>query len=318
MAAWLESDPWNLWGGYPSGTTNTVWSNVPLALAYADEYVWCWSEHTNYLHSTMQPEEGRSGLNPFLASLTNQTFNTGREAADSVDEDFSANPMARGWYFDFDMLEAGRLIQPGHAVPVLAADSMWARWSPEDRLLRIGGAVSADPAQAESAPAGGQRRRFVRPLRPLGASAGFSGAVEFRLDDLGEGGASALMLGFFDSDRPAEGQAFAVALGGAGAVSWVLPCGWVAETTGQGPALRSGVVYRASFAYEASERRLRGSLQEVESGQEVAVRQARASAGDAGFRFDEIGLARREAGESGRGGLGTPAGVVRRVRMQAE
>jgi sialidase-1 len=318
MAAWLESDPWNLWAGYPSGTRDTVWSNVPLALAYADEYVWCWSEHTNYLHSTMQPEEGRSGLNPFLASLTNQTFNTGREAAGSLDEDFSENPMSRGWYFDFDMLDAGRWIQADHAVPVLAPDSMWARWSAADRFLRIGGAAAAAPVRGDEEPAGVQRRRFVHPLRPLPASGGFSADVEFRIDDFGDSAADGLMLGLFHSDRPADGQAFAVSIGAAGVVSWILPSGWVPESKGLSLPLRSGVVYRVSFACEAATKRLRGAIQEAASGDEVATLLARSSADDAGFSLDEIGVARAETGDAAAGGGSTPAGSVRRVRMRVE
>jgi sialidase-1 len=318
MAAWLESDPWNLWSGYPSGTRDTVWSNVPLALAHTDEYVWCWSEHTNYLHSTMQPEAGRSGLNPFLASLTNQTFNTGREAAGSLDEDFSEDPMGRGWYFDFDMLDAGRLIQADHAVPVLAPDSMWARWSEADRFLRIGGAAAAAPARTDAIPPGVQRRRFVHPLRPLPASEGFSGDVEFRVDDFGEAPADGLMLGLFRSDRPADGHAFAVSIGAAGSVSWILPSGWVSESQRQLVSLRSGVRYRLVFSYEAAVKGLRGTLREVATGDDVAALLASASRGDAGFSLDEIGAARPETGDAAVGGGLAPAAAVMRVRMRME
>lgn len=48
MAAWVEDDPWSLYPGWPSGTKSSLWSNLPLALAYSDEYVWMWSEHTHY------------------------------------------------------------------------------------------------------------------------------------------------------------------------------------------------------------------------------------------------------------------------------
>ena len=47
MAAWLESNPRDLTPGWPSGHRHTIWSNVPMALATSDEYVWCWSEHTD-------------------------------------------------------------------------------------------------------------------------------------------------------------------------------------------------------------------------------------------------------------------------------
>jgi len=46
MAAWVEDDPWSIWSGWPSGKKSSFWSNLPLALAYSDEYVWVWSEHT--------------------------------------------------------------------------------------------------------------------------------------------------------------------------------------------------------------------------------------------------------------------------------
>src|SRR5512137_2139700 len=49
MAAWVESDPYNLTPGWPSGfLERPPCSNLPYALAYSDSYVWVWSERTSY------------------------------------------------------------------------------------------------------------------------------------------------------------------------------------------------------------------------------------------------------------------------------
>jgi sialidase-1 len=294
MAAWLESDPWNLWSGYPSGTRESVWSNLPLALAYADEYVWCWSEHTNYLHSATQPEAGRSGLNPFLASLANQTFNTGREAAGSLREDFATDPLAHGWHFDFDLLESVRWIDPAHAVPGLSTDTAMARWSAVDRALRVGGPSPGGAAGPAVAPAGVQRRRFVHPLRPVTSAEKFTVTIDFQIDAFGGTSGVPMVMGLFHSDSPLARGALALAIEGSEAVNWLLPPGWEMEATRLSAPLRTGVAYRVRFASEAPGLRVRGSLTDLPGTMELATMQARAGGEGAGLGLNELGVARGE------------------------
>jgi TolB protein len=197
MAAWLESDPWNLWSGWPSGTQDSLWSNLPLALAYSKEYVWCWSEHTHYGHTM-----GDGQLNPFLASITNQTFNTGHEAVVELDEDFVTDPMQRGWYFDFDMLhsDSAPKVTPGQAMATPSTDALPYAWSAEDQAIRIRPAASV----------GAQRRRFVHPLQPLGANDGFRVELDFRVSSFPAAASAPIVLGLFNSAAPLRRQCLAM------------------------------------------------------------------------------------------------------------
>lgn len=297
MAAWMESDPWNLWAGFPSGTRDTVWSNVPLALAYSDEYAWCWSEHTNYFHSATADDPRLASLNPFLASLTNQTLNTGREAAVRLSEDFAMDPLTRGWYFDFDLLTAGRRLQPEQAVPVLAAETSFVTWSAADRAVRFQGAVpAAAPGERAALQLGTQRRRFVHPLRPLPLTQGFAATLDFRIDDFGGDLGNPLVLGIFHSEAPVDRRAFALHIAGPESFSWHVPRAGAAPVTTVTRPMERGRDYRARFNFEAATRQFVGTLEEVATGV-VFGRTAvvmDVAGGDLGG--DEIGLAQWDAG----------------------
>jgi hypothetical protein len=131
MAAWVEDHPWNLPDGWPSGGKASLWSNLSLALAYTDEYVWVWSEHTKYGQPNL------TELNPFLASLNNQTFNTKSDTTASFAETFTTDPMQHGWYFDFDMLAIGREADPDHEAAVMSVDSIPYRWDKSAAELHV-------------------------------------------------------------------------------------------------------------------------------------------------------------------------------------
>ncbi|MFY7952527.1 MAG: hypothetical protein ACOVT5_08465, partial [Armatimonadaceae bacterium] len=88
MAAWVESDPWNLFPGWPTGRMDQLpWSNLALTLAYSESTVWVWSEHTHYPRT-------RSQRNPFLWSLLNQTRRR-NAAQQSFVETFQTAPSRR-------------------------------------------------------------------------------------------------------------------------------------------------------------------------------------------------------------------------------
>ncbi len=204
MAAWVESDPWNLWNGWPSGTKDTIWSNVPLALATSDEYVWCWSEHTNYLHTLTNPVPGQTGLNPYLASLTNQTFNTSKERVTRFDEDFATNPLAKGWYFDFDMLEVGRKRKPQDAGWIMPSDAVPYHWLPDTKVLHVENAWTRRTDQQSVARHDRQRRRFVHPIHETRDTDTVKAEFEFVIQDFGDDAANLMMLGLFRSDVAAN------------------------------------------------------------------------------------------------------------------
>jgi hypothetical protein len=296
MAAWMESDPWNLWAGFPSGTRDTVWSNVPLALASSDEYAWCWSEHTNYFHSATADDPRLASLNPFLASLTNQTLNTGREAAVRLSEDFAMDPLARGWYFDFDLLAAGRRVRPEHAVSVLAEESSFATWSVADKAVRFCGAVPTAPGEWERPRLGTQRRRFVHPIQPLASANGFSATLDFCIDDFGRAPENPMVLGIFHSDDPVDRRAFTLRVAGPEVFSWHVPGAGGAPVTTVAAPLQSGRIYRVRFHFEAATRQFDGTLSEVATGAVLGSTSVVLDAAGDGFGGDEIGLAQWDAG----------------------
>lgn len=186
MAAWVEDHPWNTWEGFPNGTKNSLWSNLPLALAYSDEYVWLWNEHTQYGVQTT------NRLNPFLASLRNRTFNMGSEEASNLDEDFATDPLQRGWHFDFDMLAIGRKSDPDSQVAIMSPDSVPYAWDPNLKSVRIR-TDSLPPRQQ------GQRRRYVHPIQPTTLQKPFRMAVDFQVDAFPQSPSTPILLGLFSS-----------------------------------------------------------------------------------------------------------------------
>jgi formylglycine-generating enzyme len=329
MAAWVESDPWELSDSSASGSKNTIWSNVPLALAYSDEYVWVWSEGTHYGRSHLRdvhhiepnrepvmPSKGfLQGESPnlFLASLSNQTFNTGRERVTSLDEDFTGSPLQRGWYFDFDMLDAGRKADPAHAVPIFSAAAVPYVWSPEDRAVRIQGAWMTGPNGDVASNLGRQRRRFVHPIRPLTERENFHAELDFRVDTFGSDASNPIVLGLFNSGQPINRQSVALQIGTPDDVSIIVvgdgkPL--ISKITVNG-GLKAGITYRVTFDFDGTKRQFRADLKKMESlsvvGQVNGVTFERLGR----FELDEMGVAMWDADETN-----TPKEKAYRYRLE--
>jgi hypothetical protein len=156
---------------------------MPQALAYSDEYVWCWDEFSNWYYTLPM---GR--LDPRVASSTNMTFNQGNERAPAVDFDFSTNPMlhSNGWYFDYNALD-----HDAHS-PFAFADLPY-NWSKDDKALL----VSAHRQ-------GRQRHRYVRPVEDQTQANDIRGVVDFQIDAESTDPNNVILMGLFnaaDSDQ---------------------------------------------------------------------------------------------------------------------
>ena len=284
MAAWIEDDPWNLWSGWPSGTKDSFWSNLPLALAYSDEYVWVWSEHTRY------GQVSSDRLNPFLASLRNRTFNTGREEVATLEDDFSADPMARGWHFDFDMLAIGRKKEPSHAVPLMSADAVPYVWDPAVHGVRVRG-------QSQQG-ATGQRRRFVHPVQPVGRNQSIRAELDFQVDAFGDPLDDPFVLGLFSSGQPIQSVSLSLQIAGPEQVRVVLAEKGEPKTVPLSipGGLKTGRTYRLAFDIDGVTGRVQTTLSEPAGGASQAA-QIHSSVFPASERFawDELGIALWEA-----------------------
>jgi len=303
MAAWLESDPWNLWPGLPSGYLGPTaplgrsswpsmpWSNLAATLAYSDKYVWTWSEKTNYPATA-------GALNPFLASIANQTFNTGTEAVRAFHEDFAQDPMARGWYFDFSFLEIGRRKAADEGPPQMAmtTDAVAYAWSPTSHAVQVRGHWTRGEFGEIEGLAVPQRRRYVRPITPLTRNEDIHMQLDFTVEDFGQDAANPMLLGLFHSEATADAQTLCVrmasdrdlALRFAGdGTPWSLPLA---------PAERLSVGrgYRLVIDYHGATRRVSGTLVYRSSHAEVCKVTETVPATVGPFVLDEAGIAQRE------------------------
>ncbi len=290
MAAWVESDPWNLWGpGYPSGTRDTIWSNLPLSLAYADEYVWVWSEHTHYGHAFSH----KTGTNPFLASLSNQTFNTGKEAVSKLSEDFATDPLQRGWYFDFDILDAGRKQQSDQAAAIFDTNAVAYAWSAEDRAVRVRGNWNSGPNGELTPNLQGQRRRYVHPITPVGAGDRFTASLEFSVESFGSDPSNPIVLGLFHGDQLANRSSISLRISAA-SHSVIHVCGegrtWSLELTVPG-GLRTKTDYRIDWSYDGRTRQLAAVLRDIVQSRDLARTEGPLPQELGAFQLDEIGAA---------------------------
>lgn len=285
MAAWVEDHPWNLPDGWPSGGKASLWSNLSLALAYTDEYVWVWSEHTKYGQPNL------TDLNPFLASLNNQTFNTKSDTTASFAETFITDPMQRGWYFDFDMLAIGRKADPDHEAAVMSVDSIPYRWDKSAAELHVLGENS--PRMS------GQRRRFVRPLSPDATQGDFRAIIDFRIDHFGANETNPMVLGLFHSERSINDHSISLQIEGQDEIALVCHAnGRPSKTPIELPeGLTAKQTYRISFEYDAKNRALNATLTELKPGSDnlktVAIVMSEAF-GRVGA--DEFGVALPEGG----------------------
>lgn len=258
MAAWVEDDPWNLYPGWPSGGKTSLWSNLPLALAYSDEYVWIWSEHTKY------GQDLNADPNPFLASLRNRTFNTGQEGVATLAEDFASDPLQRGWHFDFDMLAIGRKTNPAHEVALMDKDAVPYVWSKEAKAVVIAGAWPTGPGDGGRTAEVGQRRRYAHPVRPPSREQSFHAALDFRIESFGERPDNPILLGFFNDDEPLETRSLTLRISGPDRARIVLAAnGNLREFPLPLPGgLKIGRPYRISFQYDGATGRLETSMED--------------------------------------------------------
>ncbi len=289
MAAWVEDDPWNSWAGFPSGTKASFWSNLPLALAYSDEYVWVWSEHTHY------GQKPATAVNPFLASLRNQTCNTGREGVGPWSEDFASDPLGRGWYFDFDMLAIGRRQDPSHAVPLMSEAALPYRWLASEKAVRIEGSWPA--GGPPTLPAAGQRRRYVHPVAALNPAREFRASVDFRVQSFGSVSGEAIQLGLSSSGHGLAERSLLWRIESAEQGALVLATAGHARVVPRrfSRRLEVGQAYRVVFAYDATTRRLQARLSEASDPEKLLGQFEETLGDDAGaFDWDELGVALAE------------------------
>ena len=252
MAAWIEDHPWNLPDGWPIGSKASLWSNLPLALAYTDEYVWVWSEHTKYGQPHLRE------VNPFLASLNNQTFNTKREATASFTEDFATDPMQCGWYFDFDMLAIGRKVDPDHEAAVMTTKAIPFNWDQKGLALNVTGANSKRLT--------GQRRRFVRPLTVAATRGSFQASIDFRIDSFGSQQNNPMVLGLFNSESAMTNHSLTLQIAGKDHVNLVVQFAGVAVQTlpmAFPEGLNTEQTYRISLDFNGPQRMLDATLRNL-------------------------------------------------------
>ena len=248
MAAWVEDDPWAVWDGWPSGGPESFWSNLPLALAYSDEYVWVWSEHTRYEH----PPKG--GINPFLSSLRNSTFNIGNELVAKLDENFQTDPLQSGWHFDFDMMALAGARKAGHHVSLMSLENIPYQWQAGSGTLKV-----------QSLPAGQQRRRFVHPIRMPAKEGRLHSSIDFQAVSLGGDPAQSLQLGLFTADIPSHRDSLSLRIFGDGRAVFVLDRNGFAQEFPTGPPgqLMAGKNYRLAFEKQGSANSVDVSLAEI-------------------------------------------------------
>lgn len=306
MAAWVESDPYNLVPGQPSGFLSQLpWSNLSNTLAYSDEYVWVWSEKTHYPRT-------REVLNPFLASLANQTFNTGLEAATSLTEKFTSDPLKRGWYFDFDMLNIGRVVHE-EFLPAMTTDALAYAWSPVSSSVVIRGTWLTGIKGDKLAILQDQRRRYVHPIKLLSRQNSFQATFDFQIDDFGQGRDNPIILGLFNSGRLVNQHSLAVQIVSADIVR-IIAAGdgkpWVKELPIKG-GLRTGARYRISFDYSHKTNQLIIDIGTTTASSSISQIKGSIPKTAGNFSFDEVGAAMWDIGS-----INTPVNRAYQYRLQ--
>jgi hypothetical protein len=304
MAAWFDSDPWNLWPGWPSGYLNDTvnwgrttwpgmpWSNVANTLAYVDKYVWTWSSNTHYSAT-------RNSLNPFLASVGNQTFNTGTEAVASFTEDFTSDPMKNGWYFNFSFMDIGRRPASDDGPPQLVqtTDAVAYAWN-----AGAGGVdVRSNWTRGEFSEMEGllapQQRRYVRPVAALTRSDDIGLEMDLIVSSFGNDAGNPILAGLFHSEARTSAQSLALEVVDASTARVVVVgdgTPWSLSLPLSAP-LQTGVAYRALVSFTASTRQLAVELRRVSDGAVVSQASGSVPVGVGAFVFDEAGVAQREA-----------------------
>jgi hypothetical protein len=290
MAAWVDSDPYNLPDGWPPGFLNDPgpWSNLAATLAYSDEYVWTWSEHTNY-------PQTRGVLNPFLASIANRTFNTGSEPAASFTEDFAADPMKNGWSFDFNMLDIGRDI--GRPSVTMTTDSVAYAWAEATGSVDVRGNWTRGRLGDVEGLATAQRRRYTKPVEPLTRGSDIQLGMDLTVDSFGSDAGNPIMLGLFHTAATTAAQAMCLEIVDASTARVVVAgdgTPWSLALPLAAP-LETGLAYRTELSFTAATRQLAVTLRRVSDGVAVSQTSATVPLSVGPFVFDEAGIAQREA-----------------------
>ena len=294
MAAWVESDPYNLTPGWPSGfQVQPPWSNLPYALAHSDSYVWVWSEHTSYPRT-------KAVLNPFLASIANRTFNTGQEQAAAFTETFQSDPLNRGWYFDFDMLGIGQWPEADYGAPFcppMNPASIAYNWDPTNQAVRVRSAWKTGELGEQTGAFASQRRRYVRPLQPLTRSNSFHAEFDFQVESFGTDPANPILLGLFNSSSLVTNQSITLRLDSptAAAVTVAgdgLP--W-ASALSLSHTLTTTRTYRISISYNGTTASLQALLTDTSDSSVVGQVSGAVPANAGQFQLDEAGIAQWDA-----------------------
>jgi len=302
MAAWFESDPWNLWPGWPSGYLGEIvhagrsswpgmpWSNVSNTLAYSDKYVWTWSSNTHY-SATFDK------LNPFLASVANQTFNTGTEAVAAFTDDFATDPMKRGWYFDFSFMDIGRR-QPEDGPPQLVqtTDAVAYAWKQADGAVAVRGNWNRGEFGELEGLLAPQRRRFVKPIEPLTRTDDIHFEADLTIDAFGSDATNPILVGLFHSNAAVDAQSLCLRVGGPNDVSVVVAGDGTAVTIPLSAAapLATATGYRVVVDYAAATKTLTVTLRSRTDMTTIASASTVLAASVGPFVFDEAGVAQRE------------------------
>lgn len=308
MAAYVDSDPYNLFPGWPSGVnTSWPWSNLPYTLAYSDSYVWVWAAHTHYAAT-------RDSINPFMASIANRTFHTGREQVGTFTEDFQTEPTQRGWHFDYDILAIGRRPDPDHRfpfLPVMSLDSMAYAWSAAEKVLKVRANWTRGDFGETVGLTAPQRRRYVRPITPVTASNPIRATFDFTVESFGNDPGNPILLGLFHSAASTTNQSLAlrvtsatdarIVVAGDG-TPWFLPVPLPAP-------LPTGTTLRCTLEFQHSTRTLRTTLSSVGSGALMGEASAVLPTSTGPFVLDEAGVAQTEAA------FATPAADAHRFRL---
>jgi len=273
MAAWWDGKE----GLVPGQPSPYGWSNMPLALATSDEYVWCWNEFSSW-YLTLPLGQ----LDRHLASSANMTLNRGSEQVAALDFAFSSDPLrnANGWYFDYDALD-----HDAH-LPFAFAPLPWS-WSKDMDALWV-----------RAGRCGAQRRRYVHPIRPRTRADRIRGSFDFQIDTPSTHGDNVIVLGLFNAGQADDAESLTLQVWSLDTVRVQLASREATIT--RTPTLRGPLVvgrpYRFEFDYDPDGGIFQATMGAVLS-PDPALFQASAPVQSLGtFSLDECGIAMWNAG----------------------
>ena len=274
--SWWESKE-NCWPGWPWPQL-AAFGNVPMALAASDEYAYCWNEHTNFYRTLPDRRD------PWIACTTNKTLNRGTEQVVALLEDFQTDPIANGWYFDFDALdhEDHEAENPFAFRELPYIGSGRTGWNRDHQSLKIA-----------AHRCGIQRHRYVHPVREQTADMSFFGSIDFQISEFSTDPQNAMVMGLFNTERPDHANSLSLQVWDAETVK--VQVAGESSTVTLDPGLSSplirGPVYRFTFRHDADTGTLHAALHTTNE-PEPAVFASSISTKDVGhFGMDEYGVA---------------------------